>query len=284
MDTSTNNYVTPSTHDVEANSTKLPWLVSQRETVTLLTKLSDADEDKANKTLETTSDQDVKNMLERTHTKLSRYDFTSCQGVSGHFFILVHFCFDLAESILFRGSATTVFFCGMILLMALIVPLMAHKKKVADKVMHSFRRSLNATHRERALMIRLLRLFGGKSWTMKYVISTFFFLMMNFMFWGSLWLDGTLTKELNWGRNGVIFLVVHGFFTEAALISLFYIQDFWETLLIMPAVRILSLVKIFLQDLKEISNCVDNDAWEGEKSSEKTEEKIHELNLKIITG
>ena len=201
MDTSTNNYVTPSTHDVEANSTKLPWLVSQRETVTLLTKLSDADEDKANKTLETTSDQDVKNMLERTHTKLSRYDFTSCQGVSGHFFILVHFCFDLAESILFRGSATTVFFCGMILLMALIVPLMAHKKKVADKVMHSFRRSLNATHRERALMIRLLRLFGGKSWTMKYVISTFFFFDDEFHVLGFVVAGRHVNKRVKLGKE-----------------------------------------------------------------------------------
>jgi hypothetical protein len=220
MDTSTNNYVTPSTHDVEANSTKLPWLVSQRETVTLLTKLSDADEDKTNKTLETTSDQAVQAMLERTHTKLSSYDFTSCLGASGHFFILVHYCFDLAESILFRGSATTMFFCIMILLMAMVVPVMAHKKKIADRVMHSLRRSLNATQRERALTIRLLRLFGGKSWTMRYVISTVLFLMMNFTFWGALWLDGTITKELTWGSNGVIFLVVHGFFTEAAMISL----------------------------------------------------------------
>ncbi len=63
MDTSTNNYVTPSTHDVEANSTKLPFLTSQLQTVTLLTKLSDADEDKTNKTLETTSDQAVQPML-----------------------------------------------------------------------------------------------------------------------------------------------------------------------------------------------------------------------------
>ena len=181
MDTSTNNYVTPSTHDVEANSTKLPWLVSQRETVTLLTKLSDADEDKTNKTLETTSDQAVQAMLERTHTKLSSYDFTSCLGASGHFFILVHYCFDLAESILFRGSATTMFFCIMILLMAMVVPVMAHKKKIADRVMHSLRRSLNATQRERALTIRLLRLFGGKSWTMRYVISTVLFLTFGWM-------------------------------------------------------------------------------------------------------
>ena len=152
--------------------------------------------------------------------------------------------------------------------MAMVVPVMAHKKKIADRVMHSLRRSLNATQRERALTIRLLRLFGGKSWTMRYVISTVLFLMMNFTFWGA------ITKELTWGSNGVIFLVVHGFFTEAAMISLLYIQDFYETLLIMPAVRILSLVKMFLQDLKEISNCVDDDAWEGENSSEKTEERI----------
>eukprot|EP00949_MAST-11_sp_MAST-11-sp1_P001880 g1880.t1 len=221
-----------------------------------------------------TSDEEAERILQLYKTRLWRLSPTSFPGFCTTLLSLIHFTFDLIESVLFRGSATTIFFIVMILMVGIAMPIVMLVSNVHVRIYEAFRRSMGASDEERETVLSILRKYGARP-TASFVKGNIVGICLTeTLFWGSLWLDGTIRKELEWGTSGIIFLTVHAVSTVGQMILFNFVYDSMMGLLVTPMMRMMALGRMFVRDLKYVAKEVDMSLWKGKLAGSQTEDRI----------